>query len=79
MSPFQGWRDNSVLHKATLPKKWQEHCAGLPESGMGYQEVKCRVKKEGKETVVSAIVLNGSIMESVEDIRLDDIISISLA
>ena len=75
----QGWQ-GETLNRVLLPQNWQEHCSNLPESGMGYQKVNCKVAQGplGSEKVVSAIVLNGQFMESVDKIQPENILDISI-
>jgi hypothetical protein len=72
-------QQENTLHRTTLSKKWQDHCTNLPESGMGYQKVNCKVNKEGKEVIMPAIVLNSLIIESVEPIQSENILDITMS
>lgn len=47
--------------KVALHKKWTERLLGLPESGMGYQRVRVRLK-DGR-TIGEAIALNAQVLE----------------
>lgn len=80
MSIYQGWQGDKPLFKVNLTDKWISRCQEMPESGMGYQKVNCKVLKgEGNSILVPAIVLNCSILESVESIPVQDILDIFLA
>lgn len=70
---------NISLNRITLPEKWKKHCGNLPESGMGYQKVNCKVSKEGKEAIVSGIILNGEFFEAIEQINPENILDISMS
>ncbi|MCH7777987.1 MAG: hypothetical protein IH878_15855 [Gemmatimonadetes bacterium] len=47
--------------RLTLEPPWPERLAGEPESGMGYQRVRVRLR-DGR-TVEEAIVFNGTVLE----------------
>lgn len=44
-----------------LDQRWSEKLARLPESGMGYQRV--RVRLRAGRTIDEALVYNGSVLE----------------
>jgi len=64
--------------KVTLPQKWLDHLAHLPESGMGYQRVD--VFFADGEVLRDCVVLNSEVIEIPEsyqgkiirDIRLHE-------
>ena len=72
---FKGWQGDQKLHRMKLPENWIQHCVELPESGMGYQAVALRMV--GNKSV-NGIVLNASILETVDPIDPDNILEISL-
>ena len=51
--------------RVSLEKRWTEKLLALPESGMGYQRVRLRLK-DGR-TVENAVVLNSQVLELPED------------
>lgn len=67
------------MNRIKLSEKWKKHCSNMPESGMGYQRVICDVKNSDNEEIkISAIVINGSILESVIPVKEENIINIIL-
>jgi hypothetical protein len=63
----------------TLDQHWTEKLARLPETGMGYQQV--RVKLKIGRTIENALVFNASVLEVAETIppfRSEDITEIEL-
>jgi len=67
---------SSPIATTDLPEKWAKHMASLPESGMGYQSVRCLV--EGINTPIRGIVLNGSKLETAVKIDASRITSIEI-
>lgn len=66
--------------RVPLNKHWTDKLLDLPESGMGYQRVRVRLK-DGR-TVENAIVLNAEILEVPDDapkFSPNDIADIELA
>jgi len=70
--------NKDIMRTVNLSKKWTEHCSNMPESGMGYQRVICKINKNGREISIPATILNGSILESVIPIDEKDIVNIVL-
>lgn len=67
-----------LINTSKLPENWIKHCVELPESGMGYQKVILKTNKDGVSRTVSGIVLNCSILETVEPINVENIVEIVL-
>lgn len=66
--------------RVQLDRRWTEKLAGLPESGMGYQQVRVRLK--AGQTVDDALVYNASVLavpDGVEPFSAQDIAQIELA
>lgn len=78
MEPIKENRENKPLHSVKLPESLIKKCSNLPETGMGYQKVNCKVSKDGKEVNINGIVLNCSILETVEPVQIENILDISI-
>lgn len=66
--------------RVQLDRRWSEKLAQLPESGMGYQRVRVRLK--AGRTVDDALVYNASVLEVPDDVAPfdpEDIAEIDLA
>ena len=66
--------------RVQLDRRWTEKLAQMPESGMGYQRVRVRLK--AGRTVDEALVYNASVLEvpdGVEPFGAQDIAQIALA
>lgn len=64
----------------TLDTQWSEKLARLPESGMGYQRVRVRLK--AGTTIEGALVFNASVLQVGDDappFEAQDIDDIELA
>jgi len=48
-----------------LDRRWIDKLARLPESGMGYQRVRVRLK--GGHTIEEALVFNASVLQLADD------------
>lgn len=72
MSSFQGWQEEKPVNSVNLPQKWIDKCVNMPESGMGYQKVSVKLAKGS----ISGIVLNCSILETVEKVDPEKILDI---
>jgi hypothetical protein len=72
MPSFQGWQGDKPVNSVKLPQKWIDKCVNMPESGMGYQKVSVRVANGS----FSGIVLNCSILETVERVDPEKILDI---
>jgi hypothetical protein len=62
-----------------LERRWTEKLAQLPESGMGYQRVRVRLK--AGRAIENALVFNASVLEvpdSAAAFRPDEIVEIEL-
>lgn len=79
MTPIKDSGKSKLLHTVKLPENLIKKCSNLPESGMGYQKVNCKISKDGKETSITGIVLNCSILETVEPVQAESILDISIA
>ncbi len=66
------------IFNTQLDEKWIKHCADMPETGMGFQKVVCKVRKNGNEVTIPAIITNCQYIESVEPIVIRNIVDISL-
>ncbi len=53
--------------RLTLDKKWTDRLLQLPESGMGYQRVRVRLK-DGR-TIEDAVALNGQILLISDEVK----------
>ncbi len=53
--------------RLTLDKKWTDRLVQLPESGMGYQRVRVRLK-DGR-TIENAVALNGQILQISDEVK----------
>lgn len=74
MPSYQGWQGDKPLHTVKLPENWIKHCVKMPESGMGYQKVIVKTNQKS----VRGIILNCSILETVEPVEVNNIIGIEL-
>lgn len=74
MPSYQGWQGDKPVNSVSLPQKWINKCVKMPESGMGYQKVSVRLANGS----VSGIVLNCSILETVEKVDPEKILDISV-
>ena len=66
--------------KLDLERRWIDKLARMPESGMGYQRVRVRLKVG--RTIEDALVFNASVLQVSDDIppfSLQDIADIELA
>lgn len=66
--------------RVQLDRRWSEKLADMPESGMGYQRVRVRLKSG--RTVEDAMVYNASVLELPDDaapVAPRDIADIELA
>ena len=66
--------------KLDLERRWIDKLAQMPESGMGYQRVRVRLKVG--RTIEDALVFNASVLHVSDDIppfSLQDIADIELA
>lgn len=72
MPSYMGWQGDKPVNSVNLPKKWIDKCVNMPESGMGYQKVSVKVANGS----VSGIVLNCSILETVEKVDPEKILDI---
>lgn len=82
MASYLGWQGDKSINRLNLPDSWVKRCSDMPESGMGYQKVDVIVDdgKENKpERVISGIVLNCSVLETVESVDPSKILDISLS
>jgi hypothetical protein len=75
---YQGWQGDKPLFRLDLPKKWIDHCVNMPESGMGYQKVIVKAKQGTGTRGVGGIILNCSILETVEEIKAENVLDIVL-
>lgn len=74
MASFMGWQENKPVNSVNLPEQWIKKCVDMPESGMGYQKVSVKVSNGS----VSGIVLNCSILETVEKVDPEKILDIQV-
>ena len=75
---MSGLKKEILMNRLTLPEIWKKRCSDLPESGMGYRKVNCKVNFGGKTSTISGIVLNGEILETIEPISAENILDISI-
>jgi len=74
MSSYQGWQGDKPLNSINLPQKWINKCVNMPESGMGYQKVSVKMQNGS----VNGIVLNCSILETLEKVDEEKIVDIEI-
>ena len=79
MTSYLGWQGDKPINSIDLPENWVKNCSGLPEYGMGYQKVEVLVIKGDEQVSVNGIVLNCSILETVDEIQPENILDISIA
>ena len=67
---------NEMNNSNTLPDKWQDHLANLPESGMGFQI--CDIKTS-TGIFKNVLIENSSVIKTEYPIDLGDIQDIKLS
>jgi hypothetical protein len=64
-----------LLNAVILPERWSKELSHQPETGMGFQDVEITTKDGSK---VNGFVSNGSHLETVTAVQVDDIVAIKV-